>query len=431
MNQKPPCADPKAEELYVRSCILGAVSYSAHLYDDEKRLSPDDCYADAHAEILRAVWALVDAKQRPYPREVSVRCARGAQEALERILQPASDIQPPAVLAEDLRVMAANRRMLREVNLAAASLIDGNRDAALEHLLSVRAESAESREQEFMQAAQTVEHARAVARESKNDKLRTGFAVIDRDIGPMREQTLTVLGGTTGSGKSSLMLAMAVQQAQRGVRVGIVSVEDAASVWGPRVLSHVSDVNPTSWDRPRDEWFAKQSDSGITICRDYPLHFAFELGRPLNDVLRAIRHLARRYACQVIYVDYLQAIRDPQSTERRHFIANAAARIKSQCQELGVACVLGSQLARPGNGKQFEEVFTSALKESGDIENMAEVILLLWKTSDEGDAKTLGKVAKVKWSPGRARFEVERNPQTGCVVALAGQAASTANAGWR
>jgi len=334
-------------------------------------------------------------------------------------VQPASDIQPPAAIAADLRELAVNRRLLRRVMLAQASLIDGHREGALEHLLEVRSESTEARAQEFMQAAETIALSRKQARETHNDSLRTGFSAIDRDIGPMREQTLTVLGGTTGSGKSSLMLAMALNQARRGIRVGVVSVEDAASVWGPRVLSHVSEVNPSNWSRPNDEWFTKQSESGIATVRGYQLHFAFELGRPLNDVLRATRHLVRRHKCQVIYVDYLQAIRDPQTTERRHFVANAAGRIKSQCQDLGVACVLGSQLSRSGKGKQFDEVFTSDLKESGDIENMAEVILLLWKTGDQGDAKTCGKVAKVKWSAGRPRFVVERHPQTGCITDLA------------
>ena len=44
--------------------------------------------------------------------------------------------------------------------------------------------------------------------------------------------------------------------------------------------------------------------------------------------------------------------------------------------------------------------------------------MLLWKTGDDDEAKTLGKVAKVKWSGRRPRFEIVRHPDTGLIASV-------------
>lgn len=405
MKQQAPCTDVATEALYLRSCI-GVITRPQfeHMADPEARLSPADFWADAHRKLAELVWARVDGKQAVWRHELK-HAAPELADDIDRVLaDPGEREQQPAALAENLRVLARRRRKYEALSRAAAALSRGDEDIAQEHVLTVASEQTEQRTGEYMASHEVVWAAVDEERRSRTEGFsrRTGFVVLDRAIGNLRAKTMTVVGGTTGAGKSSLMLAMAMNQARRGVQVGIVSCEDAEAVWGERVFGHVEDAG---FDNVTDE----AADRAARAAAQLELHFAFELGRPLKDVLRAIRHLVTKHSCQVIYVDYLQAIGDPQKTDRRHFIANAAARIKAQCQELGATLVLASQVSRPSKEKPFGEVFTSDLKESGDIENMAEVVMLIWKNGDKDNSVTLGKVAKIKWSAARPRFQIQRS----------------------
>jgi replicative DNA helicase len=404
-KQQIPCTDVDSEALYLRSCI-GVVTrpQHEHMQDPEQRLDPADFHFEAHSRLAALLWSRADAKQAVWKHELK-KAAPELAEALDRVLvDPGEREQPPSAIAEHLRALARRRRKYEALLRAAASLVAGDEESADEHALSVASEQTEQRAGEYLASHEVVWAAVEEDRRARTESghRRTGFVLLDRAVGSLRPKTLTVIGGTTGAGKSSLVLASAVNQARRGLHVGIVSCEDAETVWGERLYAHVEDAAISG---ASDE----QADRASRAAAALPIHFAFELGRPLKDVLRAVRHLVRKHRCQVIYVDYLQAIGDPQSKERRHFVAGAAAKLKAQCQELGATLVLASQLSRPSKEKPFGEVFTSDLKESGDVENMAEVVLLLWKNGDRNDSLTLGKVAKIKWSAARPRFQVQRS----------------------
>lgn len=411
-----PCTDPASEALYLRSCI-GVVTRPQleHMADHEVRLDPRDLFVDANRRLCELLWSRVDGKQAVWKHELK-NSSQGLADTIDAILADVGDREQKAgPIADHLRVLARRRRKYEALSKALAAIAAGNEEAADEHALTVASEQTEQRSGEYLEASEVV---RAAANEetlarTEGHNRRTGFLAVDKAIGNLRAKTMTVVGGTTGSGKSSLLLAMALNQARRGMHVGIVSAEDPEAVWGERVYSHITDESIADVSEMK-------VDAAVSAAGELPIHFAFELGRPLNDALRAIRHLARKYRCQVIYVDYLQALSDPQKTERRHFIANAAARIKAQCQELGATLVLASQLSRPSKEKPFGEVFTSDLKESGDIENMSEVVMLLWKNGDKDTSLTLGKVAKVKWSAARPRFQIQRNG-CGAVTGLINQ----------
>jgi replicative DNA helicase len=402
---KVPCTDPESEALYLRSCIgVTARAQFDHMADPETRLDPDDMFVDTNRALCQLLWSRVDAKQAVWKHELKT-AAPSLADALDRILcDPGDREQKAGPIADHLRAMARRRRKYEALSRAAAALADGQEDAADEHVLTVASEQTEQRTSEYMDGAETV---RAAAEEELSSRKegfgrRTGFLLIDKAVGNLRAKTMAVIGGTTGAGKSSLMLAMALKQTRRGVPVGIVSTEDAESVWGERLYADISDESMADVSE-------QKLDLAVHKASVIPIRFAYELNRPLKDVLRAIRHLVRKHGCQVIYVDYLQAISDPQKVDRRHFIGKAASQIKAQCQELGVSLVVGSQVSRPSKEKPFGEIFTNDLKESGDIENMSEIVMLLWKNGDKDTSLTLGKVAKVKWSAARPRFQLQRS----------------------
>jgi len=408
-----PCTDPASESLYLRSCIgVTARPQHDHMSDYESRLDPRDFFVDTHRGVCELLWSRVDAKQAVWKHELKLAAPKLA-DVIDAMLNDAGEREQKAgPIADHLRALARRRRKYEALSRAAAALADGDEGAADEHIASVASEQTEQRTNEYMSASQTV---RAAAEEEKASRSegfnrRTGFPIVDNAVGNLRAKTMTIVGGTTGAGKSSLMLAAALKQADSASSVGIVSIEDAESVWGERLYSEIQNESIAEVTDAKIEEAAKQAEL-------LGVHFAYELGRPLKDALRAIRHLVRKNGCQVIYVDYLQALNDPQKSERRHFIANAAAKLKAQCQELGASLVLASQLSRPSKEKPFGEVFMNDLKESGDIENMAEIVMLLWKNGDKDTSLTLGKIVKVKWSAARPRFQIQRN-QHGNVVGL-------------
>ena len=420
MSTPIPCADVELEAAYVRSCYGPTTSRKyTHLADGAARLAPEDCAWDDHGRILAAYYALVDGKVRIEPQRMRAELTAAAFERWQLLTAEQGPEDVGIVWAADrLRELARRRRKRQALARAIASLDAGHDEAADEHVLTVTSEATESRGGEYLSAGEAVEAKLAEVERARTQATvaRTGFLRVDHAVGTLRAKTLTVVGGTTGSGKSSLMLAMAMHQARRGMRVGIISAEDAETVWGERVLAHTSGLNPAALAGETAHLTAKIA-KGVDEASRLGLHFAFELGRPVGDVLRAARHLVRKHGCQVLYIDYLQAIQDTSSRERRVSVAGMAARIKAQCQELGVTCVLGSQVSRPSKDRPFGEVYASDLKESGDIENMSEVVMLLWRTGDKTDSPTLGKVAKVKWSPERPRFQVQRDG-SGAVVGL-------------
>jgi hypothetical protein len=180
----------------------------------------------------------------------------------------------------------------------------------------------------------------------------------------------------------------------------------------------LEDVNPEQFFRqPVSEYVVGKALLGVKHARDYGVHFSFAIGKPIRRILELVDHMIRKQGCSIIMVDYLQAI-SAVGQDRYAARTDCAQAIKGLCHDRGVALLLASQLKRPEVGSPFKEPNHTDLKDSGDIENMSEAVVLLWPMSDGERATVLGKVSKVKWSFRRPRFALERNPNTGALTAI-------------
>lgn len=238
----------------------------------------------------------------------------------------------------------------------------------------------------------------------------TGIQAVDRTITGLSPGSMLVLGGDTGVGKSSAGLAMAFGGAEHGIAVGVVSAEDPRDVWGSRSISMLSGVSSNqirSGRMSRDD-FARGGVASDKL-RDLPVFVADVIGGTDVDVVAAMTSLVKHRGCRLVIVDYLQTINPSErSDSRREDIRRIASRIKAAAARLGCAVVLVSQLSRPGKDEVFREPMKHHLKESGDIENMAEVIVLLWRTDDRG-TDISAKIAKSKYGGDGVRFVLHRD----------------------
>jgi replicative DNA helicase len=387
------------------------------------RLEPFELAAASHRAVLAAIHRVhlraPDAEIDPFAVVGDLEANGAAHVASEvsALLDHPSELGSMRALADRLRKLYGDRELSTHISAAAAALAEGRTEDAIESMRAGIDERGKAERIATESAHETAEKAlRQLCERKAYDVNRSGFPLLDRAIGGFPEQTMAVLGGDTGAGKSSLLLAFAHNLTRTNRKVGIVSCEDAQAVWGPRVLAHFGDVNSERFfDAQMSAEFMHHCSDALERARGCGIEFAYALNRPLTDVLAAIRALVVDKGCRVVAVDYIQAIR-LRGEDRRIATGNAAQAIKAECQALGVPLILLSQLKRRDSA---QEPSAFDLKEAGELENCAEIVMLLWKTDDTDSARVLGKVAKVKWSPRRPRFEVQRSPSTGAVSGLA------------
>lgn len=410
-------------------------SYLAALWTDDaatvrrhlgsaQRLDPLDCSSRHHGQILAAIHEL--AATGPEISPLLLRAAfdaRGATalaSALDEIFVQ-HEPRPDSLLtmASRLGTLAHLRRVRGNLQQALESCERQNLEAAIEHARDAIGEEPRGQVEVhtlLSSAIAAVDAARSAER-GVGRLVPTGFPLLDTTLRGFMAATMTIVGGRTGSGKSSLMLAWALKQARMGVHAGIVSVEDPRTLWGARAIAHLSGI-------PSDELLGQQLgfdserelERALGELQHIGVKLVYELNRPLGDVLTAIRALVNA-GCGIVYVDYLQAIMLGHDGRRAELISDAAQRLKSECQSLNVPLVLGSQLTRAEKQHRFAEPFENELKESGDLENKAEAVCLLWKSSDDENALAYGKFSKIKHTSKRPRFELIRNA-TGAVTNL-------------
>lgn len=237
----------------------------------------------------------------------------------------------------------------------------------------------------------------------------TGMPLLDAAIGGLPAGSMCVVGGRTGSRKSSLMLSWAVWQSENGHRPGIVSLEDPLKVWRSRMAAlrtgidaerlYHGDVHPDDYG-PLAAAIERTRHAGIELVD--------EAAAKASEVRDAIAYLLREKQCDVVYLDYVQAATVSAKDGRwDKAYAEIAKTAKREAKRFGVPLVISSQLKRVEGSNAFIEPSVRDLKETGDLENEAEVVVLLWPESDAEGATVLGKVAKLKWGQSKPRFRLD------------------------
>ena len=191
--------------------------------------------------------------------------------------------------------------------------------------------------------------------------IKTGFKKMDDVIGALIPGCTYLWTARTSHGKSSWVSQLVNNQAKEGHRVGIISLEDSKSVWASRWMSKVSGV---SLGKIRDNVLTSPRESTLTPKDKSELEKAtYESyldnvflvdakGAKITDILRIMNDMVVRQGCQIIYIDYLQAIyADARNTRsRRDWLEYCWAMMEKEADRLAVPLMLTAQLNREWEG---------------------------------------------------------------------------------
>ena len=229
----------------------------------------------------------------------------------------------------------------------------------------------------------------------------SGFVDLDRMCNGFKGGQLIVLAARPSMGKSALAMNILQHAAEQGHGSALFSLEMSGMEMAQRMICASADV---SLQRVRDGFLSKQDFPRITSAGSRVSQQNIWIDETPSLSLYALRARARRLKLQhkigLIVIDYLQLMRCPSKrgdANRALEIADITGGLKTLAKELDIPIIALAQLNR--EAERRGEPKLSDLRESGSIEQDADVVLLLNRNKEEPDEPSKLIVAKQRNGP--------------------------------
>lgn len=252
--------------------------------------------------------------------------------------------------------------------------------------------------------------------------IRTGLERWDKHCGGLHPSDLIVIAAETSQGKTSLAITIAFNTAiLSGTKVVFFSYEMSTEQLTARFASIETGVPGKSilFKKLGQEELEKVNniykliDAQIFIddCRSVNIDY----------LLSGIRSAHMRYGVQVVIIDYIQLVKDPEKRNEETEIASNTRRLKNIAKELNINIIILSQLSRDRNNPKPS---MSRMRGSGQIEEAADMVVLIWRPEiaglmyEDAPISSTENTAEIIFAKGRnigtGRMWLNYNPQLTC-----------------
>lgn len=209
------------------------------------------------------------------------------------------------------------------------------------------------------------------------DLIDLGIRPVDRLLGGLTAGQGGVLGLAQGTGKTSTILSAMVSA---HYPAGAIFVEDPETIVGSALLSWKTGINSLNIRRKKltkgdkgllREAMEEMNKSGVrVVCHP---------GAPIEAIQEYVVDLTAA-GVRLVWLDYIQKVRGIRD-DRNNEVATAYTRFQRSCFEQKAACMVASQFSRQVDPTKRPRV--SWLKETGDLENEARIIILGWRNETD------------------------------------------------
>lgn len=312
-----------------------------------------------------------------------------------------------------LVAMRQRRQLIRAAETLAAEARDGaiEPETALGHaqgnlleVLGVTARGARSLKQVGIDVMKDIDNANR-NRGHVTRGLATGYADLDRQLMGLTPGALMVIGGRPAMGKSTLLMNIAENIAldDHGVLVFTLEMPDKQLV--NRMLVGGAQID---LQKSRSGMFG-QGELG-KIRERYaklataPMWIYDQPGLTIGEIRARVRIMCARHTIKAVFIDYLQLLKGDSRRGRDNRvleIKEIANGMKNMALEEGIACVTAAQLNRAAEDRRDHKPMMADLRESGDIEQEADIIGLLrrpgYYAKKAAEGKGNGKSSTAGW----------------------------------
>ncbi len=378
-------------------------------------LRPDHFFEPVHGRIYERILQLLDRKAvvtpvtlKPYFEADEALKELGGASYLARLTADGQGLLAPRELAEQIYDLA----LLRELVAVGRNLVSDALDTSESVAPMEQVERAEAALYAVAEGAQTGAEALGFAAATRTalgmieqallsgghvSGTTTGFTTINEKVGGLHDSDLVILAGRPGMGKSSLATNIAFNAADRlrrdiadgieaeksvGAAVALFSLEMSADQLATRILAEQSGISSEALRMgkiSRDDF--QQLSYASQRLAELPLYIDDTPALSIGALRTRARRLKRRHDIGLVVVDYLQLLQGSgrANDNRVNEISEISRGLKTLAKELSVPVIALSQLSRAVESRDDKRPMLSDLRESGSIEQDADMVWFIFR----------------------------------------------------
>lgn len=369
-------------------------------------ICPDDFYKDKNGRIYETILELYQEQEPLDILSVSSKLKDkkllkevGGRVYLTELMNAVPSASNVISYANLVRKKSVLRNLIRtaseivEMGYAEEKPIDEILDKAEQNLFSVGQKSIK---QDFAPMSSLLEKAFLRIDEMHNNAgkfrgIATGFADLDKLLSGLQKSDLIILAARPSIGKTSFALNLAINVAvKEKASVGVFSLEMSSDQLVDRMLSTQSGVN--LWNLrtgnlasdSEDDDFQKIGDA-MGVLSEAKIHIDDSATANIMEMRTMARRLQADKGLDLLIIDYLQLMegRGKNSDNRVQEISEISRGLKNLAKELNVPIIALSQLSRAVENRSPQIPRLSDLRESGSIEQDADVTMFLYREDRE------------------------------------------------
>ncbi|MBD1373743.1 AAA family ATPase [Hazenella sp. IB182357] len=218
--------------------------------------------------------------------------------------------------------------------------------------------------------------------------LKTGINKLDQFTGGFRDDELIILAGRTSMGKTAISLSMMENMIKQGKHILYFSLEMSRGSMVQRMLSAVGHINSRKWKMTDDQNKLILTDDDIYRLTaaageldSYPGEgFWEDQPHTVEDIRAKVRKIKRMHGLDGVIIDYISLITPtyPQHNPNEQ-LTHAIRTLKMIAKEMKIPVIVLAQINRGVESRQEKRPLVSDLKDSGSIEQEADIALLLYR----------------------------------------------------
>ena len=215
----------------------------------------------------------------------------------------------------------------------------------------------------------------------QRNMISTGYKSFDEKLGGFKRGDLIIVAARPSMGKTAIALNFAQNVAKKNRHVAIFSLEMSKEQLTDRLIAAAMAVD--SWKLQKgkltEDEFARMGDALETLSHSKIYLDDSPAGEGLASIKSKARRLKMESGLDLIVIDYLQLMSNGNSLNRVQEVSEISRGLKSLARELDVPVIALSQLSRQLESRPDKRPVMSDLRESGSIEQDADIIAMLYR----------------------------------------------------